>query len=411
MSFLIPLLLPPIAEATAKVAIGLANASQAESNTFSLTIGNRVFTTSKPFAFTELPFEIRSDILLMALEASKTLIPPLPPKSLVRPDHPFLNPAHPLYAHPMNPYQPSYVFPSGEQCINGYPSSSWRWTLVSREWWAVLRSQLWHNTVLRGRKAYSGFLRILDDDDCRAIKKFIKILKFEEGFSEASTLYIILNELPGLDELEYNPYPPDNYAFPFGINILSKAPGPVRLTLTPPFNLITNPSTRNHLLSLPRLRSLTIHLSQSLSLATSNFLASLPHIREITVHAHTATVSALAPFAQLQTAWAQTEITEDTVLDAIPHLTSLTLHLRQILSDADLEALKQWVSSTESHLATITTIWLLKRPVYLPPNVDHVEEDDDEAKWDRWQQSSGTEKITTLRLFGGLLGLRMESHG
>jgi hypothetical protein len=49
--------------------------------------------------------------------------------------------------HPNNPHYRSIV---GEhRSANGYPTSSWRWLTVSKEWWAVLRRELWRDLVSR----------------------------------------------------------------------------------------------------------------------------------------------------------------------------------------------------------------------------------------------------------------------
>ena len=93
MSILIPLLLPSVVNATANVgkslkidkpaarqtsadpysltALGITNAVQGTSTNISFKIGNKVFTTSRPFPFDKLPPELRMEIIEMALEMSK----------------------------------------------------------------------------------------------------------------------------------------------------------------------------------------------------------------------------------------------------------------------------------------------------------------------------------------------------
>lgn len=49
---------------------------------------------------------------------------------------------------PLHPSNPHYLSIVGEvRSANGYPLSAWRWLEVSKEWWAVLRRELWRDLV------------------------------------------------------------------------------------------------------------------------------------------------------------------------------------------------------------------------------------------------------------------------
>jgi hypothetical protein len=68
----VPLILPPILDATTNLAVGLSNVAQSSKSTVSFQIGRRVFTTSSSFPLHHLPYELREKIILMALEASRS---------------------------------------------------------------------------------------------------------------------------------------------------------------------------------------------------------------------------------------------------------------------------------------------------------------------------------------------------
>lgn len=162
-----------------------------------------------------LSFELRSQILLEALELSKALLPPPPPP--LPAGHPFVTPSHPLYHHPGNPHNPAYVAPSGERARNGYPTSAWRWITLSREWWAVLRPVLWRDVVLKGDAQYKGFLALCEDADSCFIKGFVKSVDLREGF-EPWEMYSVLRHLPDVEAVTYAPYPRETHLFPFGVS-------------------------------------------------------------------------------------------------------------------------------------------------------------------------------------------------
>jgi hypothetical protein len=74
MAFLVPLLLPSVIDATANVALGITNAVQGTSSSVTFQIGSHVYTSAKGFPLHRLPPEIREEIILMALEASKEYV-------------------------------------------------------------------------------------------------------------------------------------------------------------------------------------------------------------------------------------------------------------------------------------------------------------------------------------------------
>lgn len=80
--------------------------------------------------------------------------------SLVAPPPILLHPAQPISSaqlkalqrrsslHPSNPNYRSLV--SEAHSANGFPISSWRWLRVGREWWSILRRELWKETTVGG---------------------------------------------------------------------------------------------------------------------------------------------------------------------------------------------------------------------------------------------------------------------
>lgn len=159
--------------------MGISNTLQSTSSSFSIQLGGRVFTTNKGFPLPHLPYELRIKIILMALEESRSYVscpsasPVSPPGArahlfprlasaprLILPPPIVLNPHQPLThaqfaalqaRSPLNPASPHYRSIVGERrSANGFPVSSWRWLGVSREWWAVLRSEIWRDCVVGG---------------------------------------------------------------------------------------------------------------------------------------------------------------------------------------------------------------------------------------------------------------------
>lgn len=163
--------------------------------------------------------------MLEALELSKADVGPPAPPNIFPAGHPFYDPTHPLYNHPMNPYNPLWVNPStGERNINGFPGRSWRWLLLSREWWVVLRPKLWEHTILRGRQPYGGFLKLLESTDSQAVRRFVKVITLKEDWAELDRLWRVLSLLRNLDEVIYCPKPITRHYFQFGVRSLYACP-------------------------------------------------------------------------------------------------------------------------------------------------------------------------------------------
>ncbi|CDZ96187.1 hypothetical protein [Phaffia rhodozyma] len=260
MAFLIPLLAPSIAEASANLAIGISNAVQGTSSSVSIQIGKKVFTNNKGFNLSGLPYELREKILLMALDESKSLVVPIlkltnpygvtPQQYAALEKRSPLNRSNPNYRSVMNEYRSA----------NGYPLSSWRWLRVCREWWALLRRELWKRCTIDGWNPYQVFLRLLESDDFHAAP-FIRTLSLLDGFSSPSDLYTILtspkmkhletlNILPiYLESSAFNPYLPPPRPFPFGVHLIPV--GTIRsVSIGLPLDQCTNQTTRRHLSSL-----------------------------------------------------------------------------------------------------------------------------------------------------------------
>jgi hypothetical protein len=193
--------------------MGVVNAAQAESSGWTLKIGNKIFSTAKPFRFNELPFELREEIILLALEDSKALLPPPP---AIPAGHPFEDPTSPYYNHPLNPLHPDFVNAAGERQRNMHPVSAWRWTAVSRAWWAVLRARLWKRTWLRGPAQYKGFLRLAADPDSCFVTDFVRTLVLDHGW-DTWELYAAIRAVPAVDSIVYAPAPAEQHREPFGV--------------------------------------------------------------------------------------------------------------------------------------------------------------------------------------------------
>ncbi|EJU01912.1 hypothetical protein DACRYDRAFT_116333 [Dacryopinax primogenitus] len=417
MSILVPLLIPPLANLTAGLAVGLANASQADKSSFSLTIGSHVYSNAEPFSFPYLPYELREEIILLALDASRSLLPPPLP-----PGHPFNDPESPFYQHPMNPNHPLYTNPAtGERNINGLPTSTWRWLLVSREWWAILRPHLWAHTRLQGRWAYGGFTKLLERPDSKAVPGFVRELRLEEGFTDQAQLYQALRACQKLDTVIYAPEPKINFAFPFGIHLIPDNPGPSSLTITLPLELITNPHTRTHLLHLPRLTTLTLTFSR-FTLDMAQFLASLVHLKELSIRMpRLLGAELLNPLIAANTHADNPGQT----------LSKFELHVLSRMPEGILDPLRSELGY--STLGAVTTVYNgvgeYREVVYAPTReavlaLAQAGEEEREREGEEGQAGAPAEgegggegegrgrqweRTTNLRLFGGLIGLRMEA--
>jgi hypothetical protein len=199
MAFLIPLFAPTIIETTTNIALGISNSIQGDSSSISLQLGKKVFSTHRGFPLTQLPYELREEILLMALEESRSSVSAsflplflfesnpgcvkltsfawsfffllqsrliLPPPVLL---NPYVRPTATELAaiqsrSPLNPNNPNYLSLNGEIIhANGYPITSWRWLRLCREWWAILRPRLWRDLNVSGYSPYANLLGLLED--------------------------------------------------------------------------------------------------------------------------------------------------------------------------------------------------------------------------------------------------------
>jgi hypothetical protein len=177
----------------------------------------RVLACTPLPALTDRRFELREDIILRALEASKSRLPPPDP---LPPGHPFLDPGHKLFKFANNPHHPDFVNAAGERARNVHPASSWRWTRLSREWCAVVRPRLWEQTVLRGPAQYKGFLRLLAREASKDVGALVKTLVLGPGWGEDHLLYEAMRALPGVDALAYKPPPVAKTLEQFGVRPL-----------------------------------------------------------------------------------------------------------------------------------------------------------------------------------------------
>jgi hypothetical protein len=222
--------------------------------------------------------------------------------SKVPPGHPFRDPKDWRFDHPANPFHPDYVSPAGERARNGYPSSSWAWITVNREWWAVLRTRLWSRLVLRGASQYKGFLRLIDDPDSRFIRDFVQTVVLGEGAEDPFQMYAVLRAVPAANTIVYKPWPKELHLGPFGVHVIPTNPGPSAVVFPGiPFDRVTNTSTRQHLRTLPRLQSLDLRLD-TLSTDIGQLFATLPHLRRLALRLPSLHPVQLAPFATPQTA-------------------------------------------------------------------------------------------------------------
>jgi hypothetical protein len=391
--------------------------------------------------------------MLIALEDSKVRV--VANTSIVPPGHPFRDPHHWLYTHPQNPFHPDHVNDAGERVRNGYPTSAWTWVTVSREWWAVMRARLWSRVVLRGAPAYKGFLALLQDPDSCFIRDFVHTLVLGEGAEDTFHMYAVVRAIPAVQGIVYKPWPPQaNLKTAFGVNILPTNPGLTALAFPEvPFDRVTNPTTREHLRNLPRLRSLDLRLD-TLSSDIGHLFATLSHLRRISLRLPSVHPSQLAPFATPQTARVLGEeaggaADEVQAQDGRAHLEVFEIRAT-IVHDDVLPELRAFLAA-DSRLGPITTIYRGtgsdQEIAYAPAEraavalelVEIANQTADEklrassvaAANSASQGASGSsehfargsvirmsdvggkdhwQRSTNLRMFGGLINLRMESR-
>jgi hypothetical protein len=200
------------------------------------------------------------------------------------------------------------------------------------------------------------------------------------------------------------------------------------------FDIITTASTRAHLTRLPRLSKLELVLS-SLTPELASFFTTLPHLRQLTL-----TLPALHP-AQLGPWLSPTHPSRSVGVvppsnehivspsgpgDDKPPLQLDSLELRARTVQDDVLDLLRGILAAEPSLASITTVHragggrsggqavdTYEQIVYAPEAAADLAADiaaqeqiasEVEKRGDHW------ERTTYLKMFGGLIGIRMESR-
>jgi len=173
--------------------------------------------------------------------------------------------------------------------------------------------------------------------------------------------------------------------------LIPNTPGPKSITISVPFDRVTNPSTRNHLRNLPLLDTLDLSFAV-LSPEMTAFLASLPHLTTLTIRVPSITHSL-------------------TALPALSNLQKLTIYT--LLTPEQIPPVRTLLTEIAPALGEIATVYAGREVVYAPTEEEALElarqaereperETGSEKHWER---------TTNLKMFGGLVGLRMESRG
>lgn len=164
-----------------------------------------------------------------------------------------------------------------------------------------------------------------------------------------------------------------------------------------PFDIITNSSTRTHLLRLPRLETLDL-LFSGIALPMAQFLASLTHLKSLTLRAPTIAPYILEPFET-----------------STQPLEKLEVYLTRVLPDDEIDTLRTALRHSD-RLGPICIIFMgppdSRQVLYAPTEEAALalvaERDRQNAKTaenkERW------ERTTKLKLLGGLINLTMESR-
>lgn len=74
MAFLLPLALPAIANVATNIGVGVSNALSADTASVTLQVGKYVWSNARPFRLSDLPYELREHVLLMALAESRSSV-------------------------------------------------------------------------------------------------------------------------------------------------------------------------------------------------------------------------------------------------------------------------------------------------------------------------------------------------
>ncbi|KAK4688322.1 hypothetical protein P7C73_g1803, partial [Tremellales sp. Uapishka_1] len=469
MAFLVPLLLPHIVETTANIGLGISNAIQGDSSSVSFQIGKKVFTTSKGFNLMSLPYEIRRKILLMALTESKSLILPAP--YFFDPSVPMTEAQFQEIQNrnPLRQGSENYRSIVGDRIsANGYPISSWRWLKVCSEWRDVLKSRLWENCDMAGYKPYSNFGSLMDAKRPFTGLPLIKSLTLREGFPLATVLYSILSN-PSLEQLEAVSILPDYPTpfhqfvqtvppFNFGFQLIPSKRKLKRLTYGLPLEITTNEASRQHLKELrPEYLNLTFvkptislfrELAESVSKTTTTFgiryvstrslvdpnmffCAPLQDFEKIHLYVHLP-----PPRSIVIREGEERTIVDDPASPVVVFLAGLV----ELLQNASAEVqerytvwnVKGWEMPGSADKAERIRIWppVVEKALFDAEDEDEAdrfgalslkgEEDEREEEEKRQQEAASSaraanasnahwERQTDLRLFGGLIGLRLES--
>lgn len=180
------------------------------------------------------------------------------------------------------------------------------------------------------------------------------------------------------------------------------------MTITVPLDLITNETTRKHLLYLPRLAKLNLHL-RHLSLALAAFLAALPYLTSLTLVVPVFSLDALLPFAGVNAGE-----------QPLGELVIYALRLD------DVEATRAYILRDE-RLGRICTLYgsgagQETQLVYAPDGTVPMEVggkgERKDAKGEVGGKGTGEiesekehwERTTRVKLFGGLVNVTMESR-
>jgi hypothetical protein len=337
----------------------------------------------------------------------------------------------------MNPYHDRNLPRPRE--LNGYPLMAWKWQCISHEWRNAIRPKLWHSVTVVGEPAYTGFMRLLKMDP--NIRGYVRDIEMKEGFGlDMLEVYTIMTSLPDVERLAYSPRPVSAYRQPFGvcsldlyyhalimsfqINLVPSSPGPMSLTIGVPFDEVTNETTRRHLLNLSRLTNLNIHVLH-LTTSLTTFLRTLTQVRSLTLTVYSFSLSALEPFASVNTARR---------LDGEDEGLSEIVIFAMRIMDSQTETIREFLAS-DPRLGQICTMYAGRandaKLVYAPegayrnesavtgpstgPSAGPQDHKEPNSKDMATSSDSGTdqehwERMTKVKFLGGLVELTMESR-
>jgi hypothetical protein len=221
------------------------------------------------------------------------------------------------------------------------------------------------------------------------------------------------------------------------IHLIPDTPGPTSLIITLPLDKITAPSTRAHLARLPRLTTLNLTFSH-FSLEMAQLLASLPHLKELKMR-----MVSLLPGPELLDPFSWGGGAHTLEGGPVQALRKLELHVLTKIPEADLDRLRESLRWSERLKAVATVYHGIgeEKEVVYAPTVEAVlelarQEEEEERRrlglgpesaqgagqvGERQVQTSAQpakegegegkpwQRTTNVRLFGGLMNLRMEA--